>query len=105
VRANGFLFLAGQLGTDSTGKLVPGGIQAETRQAMTKIAAILQRNGSSLERVVKCTVYLIDMQEWAAMNEVYVTFFPAGRRPARTAVGVNGLVGDARVEVECLAAD
>jgi reactive intermediate/imine deaminase len=105
VRANGFLFLAGQLGTDSTGKLVPGGIQAETRQAMTKIAAILQRNGSSLERVVKCTVYLIDMQEWAAMNEVYVTFFPAGRRPARTAVGISGLVGDARVEIECLAAD
>jgi len=105
VRANGFLFLAGQLGSDSTGQLVPGGIQAETRQAMTKIASLLQRSGSSLERVVKCTVYLTDMQEWAAMNEVYVTFFPAGRRPARTAVGVSGLVGAARVEIECLAAE
>jgi reactive intermediate/imine deaminase len=105
VRANGFLFLAGQLGTDSTGRLVPGGIQAETRQAMTKIAAILERSGSSLERVVKCTVYLTDMQEWGAMNVVYVTFVPAGRRPARTAVGISKLVGEARVEIECLAAD
>lgn len=105
VRANGFLFLAGQLGTDSTGRLVPGGIQAETRQAMENIRAILLRAGSSLDRVVKCTVFLADVREWAAMNEVYTTFFAAGRRPARSALGANGLALDGRVEIECIAAD
>jgi reactive intermediate/imine deaminase len=105
VRAGGFLFLAGQLGTDSTGRVVPGGIQAETRQTMENIRSLLVRSGSSLDRVVKCTVFLADMREWAAMNEVYVTFFPAGRRPARTAAGASGLALDGRVEIECIAAD
>ena len=105
VRANGFVFLAGQLGTDSAGRLVAGGVQPETRQAMENIRAVLGRAGSSLDRVVKCTVYLADMREWAAMNEVYVTFFPPGRRPARTAAGASGLALDARVEIECLAAE
>jgi reactive intermediate/imine deaminase len=104
VRANGFLFLAGQLGTDSSGTLVPGGIQPETRQAMENVRGILQRSGSSLDRVVKCTVYLADMREWDAMNEVYVTFFAAGRRPARTAAGVAALARGGRVEIECIAA-
>lgn len=104
VRANGFVFLAGQLGTDSTGRLAPGGIQPETRQALTNVRALLARGGSSMDRVVKCTVFLADVREWAAMNEAYTTFFPAGRYPARTALGVAGLPMDARVEIECLAA-
>lgn len=105
VRANGFLFLAGQIGTDSTGRLVTGGIQAETRQTMENIRAVLLRSGSSLDRVVKCTAFLADMREWAAMNEVYVTFFAAARRPARTAAGATALALDARVEIECIAAE
>ena len=105
VRANGFVFLAGQLGTGGDGRLVPGGIQPETRQAMENVRAVLARAGSSLDRVVKCTVFLADMGEWAAMNEVYVTFFPEGRRPARTAAGASGLALNARVEIECMAAD
>jgi 2-iminobutanoate/2-iminopropanoate deaminase len=105
VRANGFLFLAGQLGTDASGRLVPGGIQAETRQAMENIRALLQRSGSSLDRVVKCTVFIADMKEWPAMNEVYTTFFAAGRFPARTAAGASGLALDGRVEIECIAAE
>lgn len=105
VRANGFLYLAGQLGTDSTGRVVAGGIQPETRQAMENIRSLLARAGSSLDRVVKCTVFLADMREWGAMNEVYVTFFAADRRPARSAAGVNGLALDGRVEIECIAAD
>jgi reactive intermediate/imine deaminase len=105
VRANGFLFLAGQLGTDSAGRLAPGGIGPETRQAMTNVRALLARSGSSLDRVVKCTVYLADMREWGAMNEVYATFFTPGRFPARTAAGASGLALDARVEIECLAAE
>lgn len=104
VRASGLLFLAGKLGTDSTGKLVPGGIQAETRQAMENIGAELTKAGSGFDRVLKCTVFLADMDEWAAMNEVYAPFFPEGKRPARTAVAVSGLALDARVEIECVAA-
>jgi len=105
VRANGFVFLAGQLGTDSTGRLTSGGIQPETRQALTNVRALLLRGGSSMDRVVKCTVFLADVREWAAMNEAYTTFFPAGRYPARTALGVAGLPMDARVEIECLAVE
>ncbi len=105
VRANGFLFLAGQLGTDSTGRLVAGGIQAQTRQVMENIRALLQREGSSLGQVVKCTVFLADMREWGAMNEVYATFFAPGRFPARSALGAAGLALDGRVEIECIAAE
>lgn len=103
VRANGFIYLAGQVGTDSSGKVVPGGIKAETRQVMENIGGVLQRTGSSFDRVVKCTVFLADMGEWGAMNEVYVTFFPSGKFPARSAMGVNGLALGARVEIECIA--
>lgn len=104
VRANGFLFLSGQVGTDSTGRVVSGGIQAETRQAMSNIREVLRRAGSSMDRVVKCTVFMADMSEWGAMNEVYITFFPQ-RPPARSAAGANGLALGARVEIECIAAE
>jgi 2-iminobutanoate/2-iminopropanoate deaminase len=65
---------------------------------------VLLRAGSSMDRVVKCTVFIADMREWDAMNEVYVTFFAADKRPARSALGANGLALNARVEIECLAA-
>jgi 2-iminobutanoate/2-iminopropanoate deaminase len=105
VRANGFLFLAGQLGTDSTGQLVGGGIQPQTRQTLENIRRLLARTGSSMDRVVKCTVFMADMAEWGAMNEVYTTFFTPGRYPARSAVGVAGLALNARVEIECVASE
>lgn len=103
VKVNGFIYLSGQIGTDDSGRVVAGGIQAETRQTMENIRAVLQRSGSSMSRVVKCTAFLADMREWDAMNEVYATFFPADRRPARSAMGVNGLALGARVEIECIA--
>lgn len=105
VRAGGFLFLSGQIGTrmeNGAPKLVPGGIEAETRQAMDNIKEILTRNGSSLERVTKCTVMIADMTEWPRMNAVYTTYFP-GAKPARSALGANGLALGARVEIECIA--
>lgn len=105
VRANGFLILSGQIGTDSAGAVVPGGIVPETRQAMENIKRLLEQNGSSMDQVVKCTVFLADMKEWATMNEVYVTFFAEARRPARSAMGASGLALNARVEIECLAAE
>jgi 2-iminobutanoate/2-iminopropanoate deaminase len=102
VRVGDLLFLAGQIGTDSSGKVVPGGIRAETQRVMENIKAEVERNGSSMDRVVKCTAFLADMSEWATMNEVYVTFFP-GPKPARSAFGANGLARGARVEIECIA--
>jgi 2-iminobutanoate/2-iminopropanoate deaminase len=102
VRVGDMVYLSGQLGTDSTGQLVPGGIGPETRQALENIAAALTRHGSSLDRVVKCTVMLADIAEWTAMNEVYLTFFRS-HRPARSAFGTSGLALGARLELECIA--
>ena len=102
VRVGHVLFLSGQLGTDSTGTLVPGGIAAETRQAMDNIKAVLEQNGSSMDRVVKCLVMLADIGEWGAMNEVYVTYFP-NHKPARSAFGTSGLARNGRLEIECIA--
>jgi 2-iminobutanoate/2-iminopropanoate deaminase len=102
VRVGKMLYLSGQIGLDATGKLAPGGIAGETRQAMENIKATLEQYGSSLDRVVKATVMLADMSEWAEMNKIYVTYF--GRQfPARSALGANGLALGARVEIECLA--
>jgi 2-iminobutanoate/2-iminopropanoate deaminase len=102
VRVGRMLYLAGQIGTDSTGQVVAGGIKAETRQALENIKRVLEQNGSSLDRVVKCTAMLADMHEWGAMNEVYVTFF-SNHFPARSAFGTTGLARDARIELECTA--
>lgn len=105
VRANGFIFLAGQLGTDSTGRMAAGGIKEETRQTMTNIKNILERNGSSMDKVVKCLVLLTDIADRQAMSEVYVTFFAADKRPARTAAGVSALALNGKVEIECVATE
>jgi reactive intermediate/imine deaminase len=102
VRVGSMLYLAGQLGTDSTGNLVPGGVEAETRQALTNIKKLLEANGSSMDHVVKCLVMLADIGEWARMNTVYVTFFPT-HKPARSAFGTSGLARSARLEIECMA--
>jgi reactive intermediate/imine deaminase len=102
VRVGDVLYLAGEIGTDSTGNLVKGGIEAETRQVMQNIQRTLAATGSSMDRVFKCTVFMADMKEWPAMNGVYATFFPTNK-PARSALGANGLARDARVEIECMA--
>lgn len=102
VQVGSMLYLAGQIGTDSTNTLVRGGLEAEAHQTMRNIADVLARTGSSMDRVVKCTVFLQDMAEWPAFNAIYTSYFP-GRKPARSALGANGLALGARVEVECLA--
>ena len=104
VRVGNLLFLSGQIGTpaNAQGALVAGGIAAETRQTLENIRDVLQRSGSSMDRVVKCTVMLADMREWDAMNVVYAEFFPRNK-PARSALGANGLALGARVEIECIA--
>jgi reactive intermediate/imine deaminase len=98
-RAGSLLFLSGQLGTE---RGATDGVQGETRRAMEKVKKLVEDNGSTMDRVVKCNVFLADIAEWGAMNEVYVTFFP-NRRPARTALAAGGIPGNGRVEIECIA--
>ena len=102
VRVGSMLYLSGAMGIDASGALVPGGIEAETRQALANIRSVLERHGSSMDRVVKCTAMLADMQEWAAMNRVYIEHFSKDL-PARSAFGVSGLALGGRVEIECIA--
>lgn len=102
VEADGWLFLSGALGAGADGALVTGGIRPETRQAMDNIAATLSGEGIGWDRVVKCTVMLVDISEWSDFNEIYKTYFD-GHYPARSALGANGLALGARVEIECIA--
>ena len=103
-RVGDILYLSGEIGLDyDTMKLVPGGIKAETKQALDNIKKTLEKYGSSMDNVFKCTVMITDMKEWPLMNEVYVTYFKKDRLPARSAIGANGLALGAKVEIECLA--
>jgi reactive intermediate/imine deaminase len=102
VKVGDILYLSGQLGFAPGQGLVPGGIGPETRQTMENIKRVLESVGSSMDRVVKCTVYLADVADFQAMNTEYRAFFPS-EPPARTTVAVSGLVANARIEVTCLA--
>ncbi len=100
VRAGDMLYLSGQIGSDASGKLVAGGIPAETRQIMDNIGAALRRGDSSFDRVVQCTVALVDIKDWPAFNEVYRTYFTK-HFPARMAYATTGLALGAHAEVQC----
>jgi len=102
VRVRNTLYMSGNLGNvPGTLDLAPGGIQGETKQTMDNIKAVAEHFGSSMDKVVKCTVFLADIAEWGAMNEVYKTYFK--NPPARSALGASGLALNARVEIECIA--
>ncbi len=100
VRVGDMLYVSGAIGTDKSGKLVPGGMPAEAKQVMDNIAAILERHGSSFDKAVQCTVALADINDWPAFNEVYRRYFTA-HFPARMAFATTGLAFGARVEVQC----
>lgn len=102
VRVGDILYLSGQIGVGADGKL-PGGIEAQTKQAMDNIGAVLKRAGLGYGDVFHCTALLADMKDWPAFNKVYVPYFPAGKMPARTASGANGLALGALLEIECQA--
>jgi reactive intermediate/imine deaminase len=105
VRAGNLLFISGQIGTrieNGAPVLVPGGIDAEARQTLDNIRAIVEKAGTSMDRVVKCSVMLADMSEWPRFNEIYASYFP-GPKPARAAWGASALALNARVEVDCIA--
>ena len=104
VEANGFVFLAGQVGdAPGTHGAVPGGIAAETRAMLDNVGRLLEAVGLGFGDVVKCTVYLLDFSEFAAMNAVYREYFPT-EQPTRATVGVTALASDYRIEIEVLAA-
>ncbi|MGN6536955.1 MAG: RidA family protein [Mesorhizobium sp.] len=104
VRVGDVLYLSGALG-NVPGKLelVPGGIEAEARQTMDNIGALLKENGLTFADVFKCTVMLADMADWPTFNRIYLEYFDPDRLPARSAFGVNGLALGARLELECMA--
>ncbi|MEO7324399.1 MAG: Rid family hydrolase [Dokdonella sp.] len=99
VRVGDMLYLSGEIGIDK-GKLVEGGIAAETKQVMDNIGANLARHGSSFDRVIQCTVALADIKDWPAFNEIYRGYFTK-HFPARMAYATGGLALGARVEVQC----
>ncbi|MDT8903650.1 RidA family protein [Anaeroselena agilis] len=104
VKANGFLFLSGQVPLDPvTGQLVYGGVAMQTRQSLSNLQAVLAKEGLTLANVVKTTVFLQDMNDFAEMNKVYAEFFPS-EPPARSTVQVARLPKDALVEIEAVAA-
>lgn len=103
VMEGSFIFVAGQGPIDPrTGKIESGDVRSETKRTFENLRAILQAAGSSLDQVVKCNVYLRDINDFAAMNEVYSTFFTAPF-PARTTIQAGALPGGIAVEIECIA--
>lgn len=103
IEANGFVYLSGQLPIDpATGNFPEGGVKEQTRQSLTNMKAILEAAGTDMAHVVKTNVFLADMGDFAAMNEVYSEFF-AAPYPARSAVAVKTLPKNALVEIECVA--
>ena len=104
VRVGSMLYLSGQLGIDAaTGRLVPGGIEAETDQALKNIEQVLLSLRSNKQHIIRCEVFLADFEEFAAMNKAYANFFDEDDLPARSAVAVSGMALDARVEIQAIA--
>jgi 2-iminobutanoate/2-iminopropanoate deaminase len=103
IRANGFVFVSGQIALDPhTQQLVPGDIAAQTQRVLENLKGIVEAAGSSLDKVVRTTVFLLDMNDFAAMNEVYSRYF-AGNAPARATVQAARLPRDVRVEIDVIA--
>ena len=103
IKVGNLLFTSGQIPLDPATGTFPEGIQAQARQSLTNVKAILAEAGVSMDQVIKTTVFLKDMNDFAAMNEVYATFFTEGSYPARSAVEVARLPKDVLVEIEAIA--
>jgi 2-iminobutanoate/2-iminopropanoate deaminase len=103
VRANGFLFLSGQIPLDpSSGEMIVGDVAAQTRRVLDNLRGVLEGAGSALDKVVKATIYLIDMKDFAVVNQTYAEYFP-NAKPARVTVAVAGLPRGAAVEIDMIA--
>jgi 2-iminobutanoate/2-iminopropanoate deaminase len=105
IEHGGLLFTCGQIALDpATGKLVEGGVEAQTHQVLRNLRAVLEAGGARMDLVLKTTVYLADIGDYPKVNAVYLQHFPQGPRPARAAVAVTALPLGALVEIECVAA-
>lgn len=102
VRVGDVLYLSGQIGIGTDGKL-PDGIEAQTKQAMDNVGTVLRRAGLAYDDLFHCTAFLSDMKDWPAFNKAYLPYFRAGKLPARSAFGANGLALGALLEIECQA--
>jgi 2-iminobutanoate/2-iminopropanoate deaminase len=103
IKAGNMVFCSGQIPIDpQTGEFVPGGVVEQAEQVLKNLRAVLEASGSSLDRVVKTTVFLADMNDFTAMNEVYARYFGESK-PARATVQAARLPRDARVEIDCIA--
>lgn len=104
VKSGGFVFCSGQIPLNTEGVIVDGDVRAQAVQVLTNLKAVVEAAGSTLDRAVKCTMFLADMNDFAVVNEVYSQFFTADVKPARSTIQVARLPKDAKVEVECIAA-
>lgn len=103
VRANGMLFLSGQIPLDpASGEMISGDVEAQTRRVLDNLRGVLEGAGSSLDKVVKATIYLTDMNDFAVVNKTYAEYFPAAK-PARATVAVAGLPRGSKVEIDMIA--
>ena len=100
---NNVIYLSGQIGTLSNGKLISGGIEAETEQTLINIKTLLDSMGVSMDDVFKCTCILEDIKDFSKMSEIYTTFFKKKEKPARTTFAASGLAAGAKLEIECMA--
>ena len=100
--ANGLIFTSGQIALDSQNQMSKGGIEAQTRQVLENLVAILNAQNSALDKVIKTTIFLADMGDFAVVNEIYAEFFGT-HKPARSTVAVKSLPKDALIEIECIA--
>lgn len=100
---NGVIYLSGEIGTLPNGKLIEGGITAETRQILTNIKNTLNKIGASMDDVFKCTCMLSDISEWGEMSAEYIKHFKKDKLPARSAFAGSGLALNAKLEIECMA--
>lgn len=103
VRAGTFIFFSGQIGLRPNGQGLAGNVQEETRQALRNLRNLMDAADVDVQDLVKCTVFLADIRDYATMNEEYAAFFDPHPAPARSAIGVAGLPAGARVEIECIA--
>jgi len=104
IKANGFIFVSGQTGRSPATGSVPEGMAAQATQALENMKAVLEAGGSSMDKVVKCTVFITDVSRFGEMNDVYRTYFPSDRFPARSTVEVSALAGkDMIFEIEAIA--
>ena len=103
VKAGGMVFCSGQIPLKSDGNMVEGDVAEQTRQVMNNLQSILEAAGTSFSKAIKCTIYLVDINDFALVNEIYGAYFEVENKPARVTVEVSNLPKGARVEIDCVA--